>query len=117
MWYFSKNKKGWTCPDSSLIAIARIQAADRKDGMKEKIYNGDVAKEYLESLGFEVKYIAEEPLKEIPKYYEARWNNHQHRELYEEIANKSFNGIPLTEAEREFEIAMYHAEEAAAGLL
>lgn len=117
MWIFKKGDKSWTCPDASLITIARIQATDRDDGMKEKIFNGEIAKEYLEYLGFKVEYIQEEPLKEVPKYYEAQWNNPQHRALYEEINEKSFNGVPLTVAEREFDIAMYHAEEAAAGLL
>lgn len=114
MWVFTKNGKNWTCPDSSLIQIARIHASD---GDEEKIFNGDAAKKYLEKLGFEVTYIQEEPLKEVPEYYETRWNNSQHRKLWEEISNKSFNGVPLTDKERAFDIAMYHAEEANAGLL
>jgi hypothetical protein len=115
MWIFAKDGYSWTCPDSSLIQLARIQASDR--GEEEKIFNGEVAKKYLENLGFEIQYQADEPLKEIPKRYEARWNNPQHRALYEEINRKSFNGVPLTEAEREFDIAMYHLEEGYAGLL
>ena len=117
MWVFKKNEKTWTCPDSSLVTIARIQASDRDDEIKEKIFNGEIAKEYLESLGFEVEYIQEEPLKEVPEYYEARWHNPQHRKLWEEINHKSFNGVPLTEKERAFDIAMYHLEEGYAGLL
>jgi hypothetical protein len=117
MWVFKKDGKSWTCPDSSLIQIARIQASDRNDEMKEKIFNGDIAKKYLESLGFEVTYIQEEPLKIVPEYYEARWYDPQHRALYDEISRKSFNGVPLTEKERAFDIAMYHLEEGYAGLL
>ena len=37
MWIFVKDNQSWTCPDSSLIEIARIQASDRKDGMKDKL--------------------------------------------------------------------------------
>jgi hypothetical protein len=117
MWIFAKDGKSWTCPDSSLIQIARIQASDREDGMKDKIFNGEIAKAYLEKQGFEVSYVAEEPLKGIPTRYEADWHNHQHRALYDEINRKSYNGVPLTEAEREFDIAMYHLEEGYAGLL
>ena len=117
VWILAKDGKSYTCPDSSLIQLARIQASDRDDGIKDKIFNGEIAKAYLESLGFDIQYQAEEPLKEVPKYYEARWYDPQHRALYDKINRKSFNGVPLTEAEREFDIAMYHLEEGYAGLL
>lgn len=117
MWVFKKDAKSWTCPDSGLVTIARIQATDKDDAFKECIVNNNIAKVYLEKQGFEVEHIEDEPLKEIPSYSKADWNNPQHRELYDRINDKSFNGIPLTQKEHDFSVAMYHAEEYYAGLL
>lgn len=116
MYVFSKNNKTWTCPDSSLVTIAHIQATDRDDAIKEGIVNNEIAKAYLEKLGFEVKRIEDsEPLTEVPTYAEANYYNRQHRELYDKLFYQDI-GRPLTEEENEFCKAMYHAEEFACGL-
>lgn len=116
MWIFKKNEKSWSCPDASLVTIARIQATDRDDDFKDFIVNNDMAKNYLKRLGFEIEHIADdEPLEKIPTYYEANWYNRQHRDLYDKLFYQKMNR-PLTEAENEFCKAMYHAEEFACGL-
>ena len=116
MWSFKKkdSEEIWTCPDSSLCAVAHIQATDRNDAIKEAIINNDIAKEYLESLGFEVAYVPDkEPLTEIPKV--ANWYDRTHRELYDRLFYQNI-GRELTEQENEFVKAMYHMEEVACGL-
>lgn len=114
MWIFKKGDKSWTCPDSSLVTIAHIQATDRDDAIKEGIVNNEIAKAYLEKLGFEVSYIKDpESLTEIPKV--ADWYNRQHRELYNKLFYQEMNR-PLTKEEHDFCVAMYHAEEFASGL-
>ena len=112
MWVFKKEDKSWTCPDSSLVTIARIQACDRDDAIKEGIINNEIAKVYLEKLGFEVTHFEEKPLKEIPKY--ADFYNKQHWDLYNKLNCKPDS--ELTKEERDFCIRMYHAEEYACGL-
>lgn len=113
MYVFSKDGKSWTCPDSSLITVARIQASDRDDAFKDLIVNNEIAKAYLEKQGFEIKRVEdEEPITEVPKV--ADWSNRQHRELYEKLERKPDN--ELTEEERRFCITMYHMEEFACGL-
>jgi hypothetical protein len=114
MYLFAKNGKSWTCPDSSLIAVARIQASDRDDAFKDLIVNNEIAKAYLEKQGFEVKRVEdEEPITEVPKV--ADWSNRQHRELYDKLFYQDI-GRPLTEEEHDFCTAMYHAEEFMCGL-
>ena len=44
MYVFTKENKNWTCPDSSLVTIAHIQATDRDDAIKEGIVNNEIAK-------------------------------------------------------------------------
>lgn len=117
MYKLIKGDKVFTCPDETFRFLAITQANDRNDPMKDKIVNDDAAIAYMMMLGFEVNHIQDKPITKIPTSYEADWYNPQHRALYDEINDKSYNGIPLTEAEREFDIAMYHAEEASAGLL
>lgn len=114
MYVFRKNEKSWTCPDSSLVMIARIQASDREDEFKDLIVNNELAKAYLEKQGFEVKRVEdEEPITEVPKV--ADWSNRQHRELYNKLL---YYGVdrPLTKEEHDFCTAMYHAEEFMCGL-
>ena len=114
MWIFKKNEKSWTCPDESLVAIAHIQATDRDDAIKEAIINNDIAKAYLEKLGFEVEQIKDpEPLTEVPKT--PSWYNRTHRDLYDKLFYQDI-GRPLTEEENEFCKTMYHFEEFACGL-
>lgn len=114
MWIFAKDGKSWTCPDSSLIQIAQIQASDREDEFKSYIVNNDIAKIYLEKQGFEVNHVEDpEPITEIPKV--ANWYDRQHRELYDKLFYHKMDR-PLTEAENEFVKQMYHAEEYACGL-
>lgn len=116
MWSFKKkdDERIWNCPDSSLVTIAHIQATDRDDAIKEAIINNDIAKEYLESLGFEVLHVPdEEPLTEIPKV--ANWYDRTHRDLYDKLFYHKMDR-PLTEAENEFVKQMYHMEEFACGL-
>lgn len=113
MWIFKKENKSWTCPDGSLIVIAHIQATDRNDAIKESIVNNEIAKAYLEKLGFEVEQVKEpEPLTEVPKY--ADFYNRQHWDLYEKLINKPDS--KLTKEQRDFCTRMYHAEEYACGL-
>ncbi|MBQ2285534.1 MAG: hypothetical protein II244_07710 [Clostridia bacterium] len=114
MYVFTKENKNWTCPDSSLVTIAHIQATDRDDAIKEGIVNNEIAKAYLEKLGFEISHVEDpEPLTEVPKV--ADWYNRQHRELYNKLF---YYGIdrPLTKEEDEFCKTMYHMEEFACGL-
>lgn len=114
MWNFKKGDKSWTCPDSSLIIIARIQASDREDAFKDLIVNNELAKAYLEKQGFEVNHVEdEEPITEVPKV--ADWYNRQHRELYNKLFYQEMNR-PITKEEHDFCVAMYHAEEFASGL-
>lgn len=114
MWVFAKDGKSWTCPQNSLIQIARIQASDRDDAFKECIVNNEIAKAYLEKQGFEVTELPEpEEPTEVPKV--ANWYNHSHRALYDKLFYHEMDR-PLTEAENEFVKQMYHAEEYACGL-
>lgn len=114
MYVFTKDNKTWTCPDSSLIIIARIQASDREDAFKDLIVNNELAKAYLEKQGFEVNHVEDpEPITEVPKI--ADWYNRQHRELYDKLFYQDI-GRPLTKEENEFCKAMYHTEEFACGL-
>lgn len=116
MWIFKKkdSEQSWTCSDSSLCAVAHIQATDRNDAIKEAIINNDIAKDYLESLGFVVEYVPDaEPLTEIPKV--ANWYDRTHRELYDKLFYQKMDR-PLTEVENEFVKQMYHMEEVACGL-
>lgn len=114
MWIFAKEGKSWTCPEASLVQIARIQASDRDDVFKDCIVNNEIAKAYLESKGFEVNHTEDEPpLTEVPKV--ANWNNRGHRELYDKLFYHEMDR-PLTEAENNFVKQMYHAEEFACGL-
>lgn len=114
MWSFRKEGKTWTCPDNSLCAIACIQATDRDDAIKEGILNNDIAKAYLESLGFEVEHIEDtKPLTEVPKQIDFR--DRRCWDLYNKLFYQDI-GRPLTEEENEFCKRMYHAEEVACGL-
>lgn len=114
MWSFAKDGKSWTCPDSSLIQIARIQASDRDAVFKECIVNNEIAKVYLEKQGFEVNHTEDpEPISEVPKV--AQWYNRQHRELYDKLFYSKLER-QLTKEEEEFVISMYHQEEYACGL-
>lgn len=114
MYVFSKEKKSWTCPDSSLVAIARIQATDRDDAIKESITTNEIAKAYLEKLGFEVAHVDDpEPITEVPKV--ANWYDRSHRDLYNRLFYYDV-GRELTEEEKEFCKTMYHMEEYACGL-
>ena len=114
MYVFRKNEKSWTCPDSSLITIARIQASDREDAFKDLIVNNELAKAYLEKQGFEVKHVEDEkPLTEVPKV--ADYYNRQHRELYNKLFYYKMDR-PLTKEEKDFCTRMYHLEEYACGL-
>ena len=54
MYVFSKENKSWTCPDSSLVTIARIQASGEE---KERIFNEITAKRFLETVGFVVEHV------------------------------------------------------------
>ena len=72
MWIFAKEGKSWTCPDSSLVQFARIQASDNDELIKDGILNNDIAKAYLISKGFEVSRVEDDPpLTEVPKV--ANW--------------------------------------------
>ena len=114
MWSFKKSEKVWTCPELSLVQIARIQASDRDDAFKECIVNNEIAKAYLEKQGFEVNHVEDpEPITEVPKV--ANWNDRGCRELYDKLFYHEMDR-PLTEAEEEFCKQMYHAEEYACGL-
>lgn len=114
MWIFKKNEKSWTCPNSSLVAIARIQASDREDTFKDCIVNNEIAKVYLEKLGFEIEQINDpEPMTEVPKV--PNWDNIAHRDLYDKLFYSNI-GRELTEEENEFCKRMYHLEEYSCGL-
>ena len=108
MYIIAKNGKSWTCPNISIIEVARIQA----DG--SNITNEDEAVEYMKSCGFEVTKISDpEPLTEIPKI--ANWSDRRHRDLYDKLFYHDI-GRELTEEENEFCKQMYHLEEYACGL-
>lgn len=113
MYVFSKNNKSYTCPDSSLVAIAHIQATDRNVD-KNTIYDDATATAYLNSLGFEVTQVPDlEPITKVPEM--ANWCDRRHRALYDKLFYHEMDR-PLTEAENEFCKQMYHLEEYACGL-
>lgn len=114
MFVFSRNGKTWTCPDSSLVTVARIQATDIDNVIKDGILNNEIAKAYLEKLGFEVKHVEDaKPLEEVPKV--PNWFDRRHRDLYNKLFYYKMDR-PLTKEEEDFCKAMYHAEEFACGL-
>lgn len=114
MYVFSKNNKTWTCPDNSLVTIAHIQATDRDDAIKDGIVNSEIAKAYLENLGFEISHVEDpKPITEVPKV--PNWYDRTHRDLYNKLFYQEV-GRPLTEEENEFCKTMYHFEEYACGL-
>ena len=108
MYVFQKNGKSWTCPDASIICIARIQAEGKE------MQNEDEAVKYMETCGFEVTKVSDPgPLTEVPKI--PQWNNRAHRDLYDKLFYHDI-GRELTPEENDFCKTMYHMEEYACGL-
>jgi len=114
MYILMKNGKSWTCPDSSIVTLARIQATD-SDYDKEQIINEQMAVDYIKSQGFDIEKVKDpEPINEVPKH--PNWFNRTHRDLYNKLFYQDI-GRELTDAEKQFCTTMYHLEEGSVGLL